>query len=382
MSATRICLTVNTTWNIWNFRRPLVEALLSDGHEVHILAPEDDYVPEIQGLGCQFTPLRMDRKGLNPVAELAFLRRLRAHLDKIQPDVILGFTIKNNVFGAMAASKGNLPFIPNVTGLGTAFQSSSFLKAASIGLYRSAFRKCPVVFFQNDQDRDLFLKYDMIRDEQVRMLPGSGIDLERFSPSPDAAERIVSEGPVFLMVARLLREKGVAEYAEAARVMRKELPTARFQVLGEAGSAYRSAISRAEIRGWEETHGIEYLGTSSDVRSEMHEADCIVLPSYYPEGAPRSLIEAAAMGKPIITTDTPGCRSIVDDATTGYLCAPRDAGDLARAMRYFAALPPQARYAMGRAGRTKMEREFDVTIVVDAYREAIAQCMSAKNRPA
>ena len=345
-----------------------MKSLLAAGHEVHVLAPQDDSVIALEEMGCTFTPLRMDRNGMNPFAELALRRRIGLHFDEISPEIVLGFTIKNNVFGAMAAGARNIPFIPNVTGLGTAFQLDGILKTGSIALYRFAFRKCPIVFFQNSNDRDIFLRAKIVDLQKTRLLPGSGIDLEAFQPAPVSGR---SNELVFLMVSRLLRDKGVAEYAEAARMLRKKLPGTRFQLLGEADSANRTAISLDQVKRWEATHNIEYLGTSNDVPSLLAKADCVVLPSYYPEGTPRSLIEAAAMARPVITTDMPGCRAVIDDGRSGMLCKPRDPEDLARKMEAFAASSSASRAEMGLVGRAKMEREFDVSLVVDAYRDAM-----------
>lgn len=347
-----------------------MEALLADGHQLHILAPIDDSVGELAALGCSFTHLQMDRKGLNPLAELALRRRMGRHFDAIQPDMILGFTIKNNVFGAMAAAKRAIPFVPNVTGLGTAFQSGGMLQSATIALYRNAFRACPLVFFQNSNDRDRFCRHKIVAAQRTQLLPGSGIDLEAFRP---AAAHDRSEKLTFIMIARLLRDKGVFEYAEAARTLHATMPQARFQLVGEAGSANRTAISLDRARELEKTHNISYLGTSDDVPALIEEADCVVLPSYYPEGAPRSLIEAAAMARPIITTDMPGCRDIVRDGKTGYLCVPRNVSSLVTAIGRFASLTFDEREQMGASGRMRMQEKFDVAFVIRSYREAIAQ---------
>jgi hypothetical protein len=177
----RILMTVNAAWNIWNFRRPLVEALISDGHEVTVLAPKDHTVEGLTALGCRVRDLEMNVKGLNPASDIDLIVRLRRLFAEIRPDVILSYTIKNNIFGAIAAKKVGIPFIPNVTGLGTAFLSGGFLERVAETLYKSAFRRLPVVFFQNVDDRDLFVSRGLIMDKQARLLPGSGIDLVRFS---------------------------------------------------------------------------------------------------------------------------------------------------------------------------------------------------------
>ena len=367
MARVKILITVNAAWNIWNFRRPLVEALLSDGHEVTILAPKDDTVPKLQARGCSIRHLEMNAKGLNPLQDAKLLLRLRQHFRDIKPDVILSFTIKNNIFGAIAAKFAWIPFIPNVTGLGTAFLSGGVLERVAVMLYKTAFRKLPVVFFQNEDDRTLFLERGLVTENQARRLPGSGIDLDRFAaaafPSEDGA-------PIFLMIARLLRDKGVLEYVEAARHVKAHHAQARFQLLGATDAENRTAIDRQTVQAWEQEGVIEYLGTVEDVRPMIEAAHCVVLPSYR-EGAPRTLIEAAAMARPLIATDVPGCRAVVEDKTTGFLCQVRSGESLAAACEAFIALTSEERAALGRAGRAKMEREYGQNIVLEAYRAAL-----------
>ena len=280
---------------------------------------------------------------------------------------MLSFTIKNNLYGATAARSLGIPFLPNVTGLGTAFLSVGLLRRAAETLYRLAFARLPVIFFQNEDDRDLFVSQRLVRSDQAMLLPGSGIDLDRFAAAAYPRE---DDDIRFLMISRLLRDKGVVEYVEAARAVRGAFPNARFQLLGAAGYDNRTAIDAATAARWHEEGAIEYLGTSDDVRPLIAAAHCVVLPSYR-EGAPRTLIEAAAMARPLIATDVPGCRAVIDNGISGYLCKVRDSGDLAAAMRRFLAHPHGERAAMGMAGRGKMERDYAVGIVIDRYRQAI-----------
>jgi glycosyltransferase involved in cell wall biosynthesis len=363
----RILMTVNAAWNIWNFRRPLVEALMGDGHQITVLAPRDDAVPDLVRLGCRVRPLEMSVKGLNPIEDLKLQLRFGQIFREERPDAVLSYTIKNNIFGARAAKSANVPFVPNVTGLGTAFLSGKLLQTVTEQLYRRSFAALPVVFFQNEDDRDLFLGRRLVGADQARLLPGSGIDLQRFTPAPMPAPE---DPPVFLMIARLLRDKGVLEFVDAARMVKARRPRARFQLLGAVGSENRSAIDRPMVDAWVAEGLVEYLGTTADVRPEIAAASCVVLPSYR-EGAPRTLIEASAMARPLIATDVPGCRAVVDRDVSGFLCEVRSAESLALAMQRFLDLSPEAQQAMGAAGRAKMEREYDQALVVDAYRAAL-----------
>jgi glycosyltransferase involved in cell wall biosynthesis len=363
-----ILITVNAAWNVLNFRRPIVAAMIADGHRVTVLAPHDDSVAALEGLGCKVLPLEMSVKGLNPLQDIKLIGRMRKVFRAEKPDAIFSYTIKNNIFGALAARPLGIPFIPNVTGLGTAFLSGGFLLHIAEGLYRRAFRNLDVIFFQNEDDRDLFLERRLVTQQQARLLPGSGIDLTHFAATDYPPE---SDASVFLMIARLLRDKGVLEYVAAARKVKSEHPHARFQLLGAVDAANRTAIDAATVKSWQEEGVIEYLGTADDVRPHIAAAHCVVLPSYR-EGAPRTLIEAVAMARPLIATDVPGCRSVVEDGVTGYLCKVRDGDDLARSMDTFLALTRDERAQMGLAGRAKMAAHFDQAIVVEAYRNALA----------
>ncbi|MBX3497336.1 MAG: glycosyltransferase family 4 protein [Parvibaculum sp.] len=362
-----ILLTANAAWNVFNFRRSLALAMLADRHRIAVLAPADDAVEALNAIGCRFESLAMDVKGLSPLRDFKLIGEFRRQFHSFKPDVVLSFTIKNNIFGAIAARRAGVPFIPNVTGLGTAFLSGGLLQGVAEMLYRFAFRDLPVIFFQNEDDLALFLQRKLVRESQARLLPGSGIDLARFSASP-FPER--ADGSVFLMIARLLRDKGVVEYVEAAQRVKSVMPGTRFQLLGPPGAENRTAIDLKTVEAWAAEGAIEYLGETDDVRPFISEADCVVLPSYR-EGAPRTLIEAAAMARPVIATDVPGCRAVVEDGVTGFLCAARSGESLAAACQRFAALPIRRREAMGLAGRRKMEREFDQEIIVAAYRKAL-----------
>ena len=369
-----IMMTVNAAWNIWNFRRPVVEALIADGHRVTVLAPADDSVADLKSIGCRVLPLEMSVKGLNPLQDLKLIRTFKKVFRSERPDVVLSYTIKNNIFGAMAAKACNIPFIPNVTGLGTAFLSGGVLQTVAEGLYRKAFRSLPSVFFQNTDDRDLFLERRLVKSGQAQLLPGSGIDLDRFSAAKYPTE---TKGPVFLMIARVLRDKGVMEFVEAARLVKAKSPSTRFQLLGAVDAANRTAINAATVKSWQDDGTIKYLGTTDDVRPHIAASHCVVLPSYR-EGAPRTLIEAAAMARPLIATDVPGCRSVVDDGVSGILCEVRSGESLAAACISFLGLSREEQAAMGRAGRVKMETAFDQALVVQAYRDAIGSKVTRK----
>lgn len=363
-----LILTVNACWNIWNFRKPVVEALLAEGHQVTVLAPSDHTSDEIEKLGARFVHLDMDVDGLSVASSIALINTFRRHFRALKPDLVLSYTVKNNIFGAIAARFQHVPFLPNITGLGTLFLGSKSLFNIGKLLYRFSMGHLPVIFTQNEDDRDFLIAQKLLRAEQLRLLPGSGIDLRSFTPSALPSGKCTT----FLMISRLIRDKGTMEFCAAARLTRAANPACRFRLLGPMGSANRTAIAESELKSFFDDGSVEYLGATDDIRPFVESADCVVLPSYR-EGAPRSLIEAAAMGRPVITTNVPGCRAVVDAGISGLLCEVRDAASLADACTDFAARTPAKRQAMGAAGRAKMEREYDVAIVIDRYRTAITE---------
>ena len=362
-----IVLSANSDWNIVNFRGGLIRALRTAGYEPIVIAPQDPSTDKrMRELDVERIPIRIDRSGLNPWADLQLIGEYKRLLRRIRPVAYLGYTIKPNVYGCFAAASLGIPAIPNISGLGTAFIRSGPLQQIVKALYRVGFRRAPRVFFQNDEDRDLFVDRKIVRADQARVLPGSGIDLDRFRPGP------LPEGaPIFILIGRLLRDKGVVEFVEAARQLRTEMPDGRFQLLGPIDDGNRTSVSKAELQSWIAQGVIEYLGTTDDVRPFIAAASAVVLPSYR-EGMPRSLLEAAAMGRPLIATDVPGCREIVEEGRNGLLCVVKDARSLAAAMRRFAGMSLEDRIAMGKAARRKVQEEFSEERVIRAYLDALA----------
>lgn len=362
-------ISANTSWNLINFRRNVIGVLQAKGFRVVAVAPRDQHSDALHELGVEFRAIEMQNAGISPYRDFILFLRYFAILREYRPDIYLGFTVKPNVYGSLAARMVKSSVINNITGLGTVFNRRSWLTEVVIALYRLSLRRSSTVFFQNRDDLAMFAKHRIVRPEQARLLPGSGVDLDRFSPAASALGP--DSGFRFLMIARLLWDKGVGQYVEAAAIVRAAEPEARCQILGFAEADSRDAVPRATLDRWIDEGAIEFLDAADDVRPYLADADCIVLPSYYREGTPRSLLEAAAMAKPIITADAPGMRDVVDDGLSGYLCAPRDAGSLADAMLRMIRLPSAERHAMGAAGRRKAERQFDQDIVTACYDEAI-----------
>jgi len=359
----RILFVANNSWNLENFRVGLMRQLLREGHQLITVSPDADGVT-VDGLDLRHRTCRIDRTGKNPLKELAGLSSLAAIIFQERPDAVLSFTIKPNLYAALACRLLKIPIVPNVTGLGTAFLSGKALRRAVSLLYRFAFRAAPVVFFQNKDDQALFTSEGLVQAGQSRVLPGSGIDLSFFSPSE------LPKDTRFLMIARLLGDKGVREYVAAARSLKARLPSATFSLVGDLDGKNPSAIQKQELDNWVAEGAIDYLGAASDVRPFIGKSTVVVLPSYR-EGLPRALLEGAAMGRPLIGTDVPGCRELVREGLTGFLCEARNVESLVAAMERFARTTYDERARMGAQARAMAEEEFDEKLVHLAYVKAI-----------
>jgi len=359
-----IALSANTTWYLYNFRSGLIKALLARDERVVVIAPLDEYSARLERMGVEVIDLPMDNKGANPARDAMLLFAYIRLYRQLRPHLVLHNTIKPVIYGSLAARSLGVPFLNTITGLGTTFIREDWMTRVVERLYRISQRRASQVFFQNNDDLELFRHRRLVPQERVQCLPGSGVNLTHFSVKPS------SQGePCFLLIARLLRDKGICEFVEAARKIRRKYPRARFQLLGQLGVANRTAITREELESWLAEGVVEYLGETDDVRPFIAQAHCVVLPSYR-EGLPRSLLEAGAMGRPLITTDAPGCREVVQDGENGYLCRLKDAEDLAEKILAFLKLSFDERCKMGLLSREKVSGEFDETIVIERYLEA------------
>jgi len=349
-----VIFTVNAAWNIKNFRMDLVDEIVSAGYDVRILAPEDDSVPHLEAVGLTFHDLLMNKSGLNPFADLGLLYQFISTFRAVRPDLVFSYTIKNNVFGALASKVTKTPFVPTITGLGTAFLSGNLTKTLAKVLYRVSFSHLPVIIFQNNDDISLFLKHHLIKPSQVQLVNGSGVNIRRFTMQPKCTGKTTR----FLYVGRMIADKGLGELVEAARQLKAKNVPFELKLLGGLGVANRTSFSNEQIRQWESEGLIEYLGETDDVRPYLRRADCVVLPSYR-EGLPRSLIEAAAAGRPIVTTDVPGCREVVVNHRNGLLCEVKNVCSLARAMEDFVNLGAARRRKMGEESQKIAMSKFD-----------------------
>lgn len=361
----KIAIILNTSWNIYNFRSGLIASFQERGDEVLALAPEDDTSKDLK---CRFIPIKLEAHGLNPWQDLSFVRQLWHILRKERPDVILSYTIKPNIYSSIVGGLLNIPVICNVSGLGTVFLWGDKKRKLASWLYRLTFRFNKWVFFQNEEDQRAFLELIPINPLKTSLLPGSGVNLTHFRPCEPTNQIPIQ----FLMVSRLLIDKGVYDYIEAIRIFQKKGGRAQFHLLGELDSNHPRTIQSAELNSWQEEGLINYHREVADVRPLVSQVDVMVLPSYR-EGTPRTLLEAGAMGKPMIATDVPGCRQVVNDGYNGFLCKLKDPRDLAAKMLLMASLTPEERNKMGQNARNWIEERFDEQLVIQLYHQKIAE---------
>lgn len=374
----KVVLIANTAWYIYNFRLGLIRELQQQGYSVVAIAPPDEYAAKLAAIDAKFVPQSMDNKGTNPLRDLRLAFALRGLLSLERPCCVLTFTVKPNVFGAFAARSLGIPVISNISGLGTVFIKRTWVTMVVRFLYRSALRFASKVFFQNPDDLELFVGNRLVDRSKSKLLPGSGVDTQRFTPPipPDQPQ----ERFRFLLLGRLLWDKGIGEFVDAAAQVRGKFPNCEFVLMGFTGMDNETAIPSARIESWQKSGLLTYVPPAVDVRDQLAQADCVVLPSYR-EGTPKALLEAASMAKPIITTDVPGCRQVVEDGATGFLVQVRDATDLAEKMERMIRLTGGERIAMGLHGREKMIREFDERIVIRAYLQAVEQFSPRRMQP-
>jgi len=372
----KVILFANTDWYLYNFRRSLALALREHGYEVVLLSPPGEYGPRLRALGLEWQPLRMNRRSINPVREILLLRRLVGLFRRERPALVHNFTIKCAVYGSLAARLAGVPGRVNaVAGLGYVFSSSSLrarlLRPLVLRLLRATLDGANArLILQNPDDVRLFRQAALVHPERVRLIRSSGVDCTRFtqrSASRDGTFRV-------LLAARLLWDKGIAEYVQAARILRERRLPIRFQLAGNPDPGNPAAVPENTIRQWAADGLIEWLGHVEDMPALLKEVDVVALPSYYGEGVPKTLIEAAACGLPVITTDMPGCREVVTDNVDGLLVPPRDAAALAEAIvRLQSDL--ELAYRLGTQARTKALTEFDERIVIEQTRKVYEELL-------
>lgn len=360
----RITIVYNTAYYVYKFRIKLIQELQTLGYQIIVIAPYDDFVEKLKELNIEHHNISMSQYGMNPLHELRTTLEIYKAFIKYKPEYSLHYTIKPNIFGGIAAKLADVKVINNVAGAGKAFSNEESLFAKFVaGLYRFGLGNSKKVFFQNNDDMQLFLDKGLVEKSVAERIPGSGVDLSKYKAlQPSEVDNS------FLFVGRLLIEKGISYYLEAALEVIKQFPDTKFGIVGELENS-KDYIDQTVLEKYLQYEQITYYGTVSpdQMPKIIEEHSCIVLPSYYREGVPRSLLEAASFSKAIITTDSVGCREVVDEGVNGFLCPIKDSGYLAKAMKKYINLPKHKKVELGQNGRIKMENEFDEKYVLGAY---------------
>ena len=360
-NGTCVLILTNNTGGLHSFRFEVVKAIVDAGYLVFISVPDDDerakYFEEI---GCQMVKTRFNRRGMNPLADIILMLKYLRLIRKVKPAAVLTYTIKPNVYGGLACRLCGVPQLANVTGLGDAIENGGWLQKLTVFLYKMGIGKARKVFFQNKYNRDFCIKKSIVSGDSV-LLPGSGVNLKHHSLQAYPENGIIK----FLFIARLLKDKGTEEYFAMAQHIKNKYPNTEFQILGWCEGDYQQQLDELVKNGI-----VNYLGPTADVRPFLANVHCTVMPSYH-EGMSNVNLESAANGRPVITTDVPGCRETVDDGVTGFLVQSRNADDLIEKVERFILLPYEEKRAMGLAARKKVELEFDRQIVIDAYLDEI-----------
>lgn len=351
----RILVLANNDVGLYRFRKDLLAALLGAGHEVYISLPDGGFISELVQLGCRFIDTPIERRGMNPIHDSKLFHQYRAILKEVKPDLVLTYTIKPNIYGGLACRMAHIPYAVNITGLGSAIENGGWLKKFVLALYKPALKGARVIFFENTGNRDTLAATGVVPRGRDAVLNGAGVNLDDYP-----YQSYPQEGPVrFLFVGRVMHEKGVDELFAAAKRMKQQYGNGvEFHIVGSFEEAYKPVMDELEKAGV-----VKYHGYQSDMKPFYAMASCIVLPSYH-EGMSNVLLEAAASGRPLITSDIPGCREAVEDGNSGYLCPAKDANALYGAMQRVMELSVEQRSEMGCRGRERMEQQFSKTAVV------------------
>jgi len=361
-----IAFVSNSAWSVYNFRMDVIRHMLSKGFRVLVIAPNDENSALLKSEGCTYVDINFNNRHESPWQDWSLYKKLKSIYKKHKPDFIFHYVIKPNIYGSLAAAKLDIPSVSVITGLGYPFAKKNWLYYVVRGLYKRALRKVTEVWFLNNEDARAFTANHIIPIEKVKVLPGEGVNTEQFSPAFET--QLKKNGSfVFLMSSRLLKSKGIAIYADAARILKKKNLDARFELLGFFEKHHPDSLTLDEIQQWEREGLIHFNGFANDVRPFLKNADCFVFPSFYNEGVPRSLMEAASMELPVVTAFNRGSKEVVLNNSTGYLCNSNDPFDLADKMEKMMNLPQEERMRMGKNGRSLVIKKFNVTRVIDEY---------------
>jgi glycosyltransferase involved in cell wall biosynthesis len=359
-----IALVSNSAWSVYNFRLDIIRSLQHDGFDVLVIAPPDEYSKRLEDAGCRVHPIRFNNRTLSPIADIGFYYQLRSAYKLFKPDFIFHYVAKPNIYGSVAAASLKIKSAAIITGLGYAFDKRNLLNRFIRVLYKFALSKSTETWFLNKEDARIFLQAKLVDVEKVKVLPGEGVNTRHFTrvhKKPSSAKFR------FLMSTRLLKSKGVAVFADASRILRKRNYDFECHLVGFFEPHHPDSVLVADLKKWEDEGLLSYGGFAADVRHELAKADCMVFPSYYNEGVPRCLMEASSMGLPVITSHNRGCKEVVLNNVSGFLCHINDPFDLADKMEKIMTWPEHERQAMGIAGRAFMKERFSIENIYSEY---------------
>ena len=359
----KIVFISNTSWYLWNFRRNLMLSLKGEGFQIYAIAPKDKYSDNL-ALDFNFIELKnVDRKGTNPFKDIKLFFEILNIYKELKPSVVFNFTIKLNIYSSFVCKKLKIKYLNIITGLGSSFLQKSFLRKFTLILYKIAFKKSSKIIFQNEDDHDFFIKRKIISKNKAMIIRGSGIDTSFFVSDPNYVQKNSSK-IIFLMISRLLRDKGIFEFMSAAKIVKERFPEVEFRLIGPLDVENPSSVDMEYMKNWSDY--VIYCGEKEDVREAIKESNVVVLPSYR-EGTPKNLLEAMSMGKPIITTDVAGCRQLIHNEENGFLVPVKNIERLADAMIKFIYLPIDIQKEMGEKGRKIVLNEYSDTIVINSF---------------
>ena len=366
----RIGFVSNSAWSVYNFRLDVIRHLLQQGHEIIVMAADDEYSQLLRDCGCRFVPINFNNRTENPFSDYFFFRQLKKLYKEYKPDILFHYVIKPNIYGSLAAASCNIPSVAVITGLGYAFARHNFLYWIIKRLYKLSLRRSKEVWFLNNNDAKVFLKAKVVNIEKIRILPGEGINTDFFSKDFNG-QKTENRRFRFLMSTRLLKSKGIGIYADAARILKKKYNNIDFELIGFFEKHHPDSVSHEDLKKWEKLGLIHYGGFAKDVRPFLLNTDCFVFPSFYNEGVPRCLMEAASMELPVITSLNTGCKEVVINNTTGYFCNMNDPFDLADKMEKIISLSVEERATMGRNGRSLVTDKFNIQKVISEYEQTL-----------
>lgn len=358
----KILVLSNFGLGLYKFRKELLQELVDQGHDVFISLPNDDYVPLLEDIGCTYIETNLDRRGTNPIADLKLLSSYIKTIKKVKPDIVLTYTIKPNIYGGIACRITDTPYLPNVTGLGTAIESKGFMQKLTLSLYRVSFKNAKCVFFQNESNKNYFIEKSIIR-RDVKVLPGSGVNLKEHSfenyPDDNGKHNL-------LYIGRIMKAKGMDELLEAAKQIKKTHKNVEFHIVGFCEEDYLNQLEQLNNLGI-----IHYHGQQDDVHRFIKESHAIILPSYH-EGTSNVLLESASTGRPILASNVSGCIETFDEGQSGFGFEAKNVQQLIDTIKKFVELPYSKKKEMGINGRKKMEQEYDRKIVINSYIDKIS----------